>query len=48
MAAGEHRLHFEYAPLGYRAGRWASLASGTVFLVLVAWTLARRRARRGA
>jgi len=48
LPAGEHRLHFEYAPLGYRAGRWASLASGTLFLALAAWTVARRRARSGA
>jgi hypothetical protein len=46
MAAGEHRLHFEYAPLGYRAGRWASLASGAVFLALASWLLVRRRAAR--
>jgi hypothetical protein len=46
LSAGLHRLHFEYAPLGYRVGRWASLTSGAVFLALASWAVARRRATR--
>jgi tetratricopeptide (TPR) repeat protein len=49
LAAGHHHLRLEYAPLGFRIGRWVSLMFLPVFLVLLAltvrrsaWTLATR------
>jgi tetratricopeptide (TPR) repeat protein len=47
LAAGHHRLCVEYAPLGFRLGRWVSLASLPVFLILVALTLFRFVRREG-
>jgi hypothetical protein len=44
LAAGRHRLRVEYAPLGFRAGRVASLASGALFLAATGWWAWRRRA----
>jgi hypothetical protein len=37
LSAGNHRLRIEYAPLGYRAGRWISLVSLMFFAGLAAW-----------
>ncbi len=44
LATGHHRLRLEYAPLGFRVGRWVSVASVVTYCGLVAWLL--RRARR--
>ena len=41
LAAGHHRLRLEYAPLGFRLGRWVSLISLPLFLVLLAATIRR-------
>ncbi len=46
LAAGHHRLRLEYAPLGFRLGRWVSLMFLPVFLILVALKV-RRLARQG-
>ena len=46
LAAGHHHLRLEYAPLGFRVGRWVSLIFLPVFLVLLALTV-RRFIRRG-
>ncbi len=37
LSAGNHRLRIEYAPLGYRAGRWISLVSLMFFAGMAAW-----------
>ena len=46
LAAGHHRLRLEYAPLGFRLGRWVSLTFLLVFCSLVVMTV-RRFIRRG-
>lgn len=35
LAAGHHLLRLEYAPLGFRIGKWVSMISVGIFLVLV-------------
>jgi hypothetical protein len=42
LAAGNHRLRLEYAPSGYRIGRWISLAGWGLYLGILGVTLARR------
>jgi hypothetical protein len=37
LSAGNHRLRIEYAPLGFRIGKWISLVSLIVFAGLFAW-----------
>jgi hypothetical protein len=36
LAAGHHLLCLEYAPIGFRVGKWVSMASAFVFLALIA------------
>jgi hypothetical protein len=43
LRAGQHRIRLEYAPQGYRLGRWVSLGSAALYLAAVALWLARRR-----
>src|ERR1043166_3268693 len=43
LAAGEHRFRLEYAPLGFRIGKWVSLFSLAIFLALVGLVLRRPR-----
>jgi hypothetical protein len=47
LAAGEHEIRMEYAPLAWRAGRWVSALSAVVFagVVVLHFVRARRRAR---
>ena len=35
LAAGHHRLRLEYAPLGFRVGRWVSIGAVAVYFVLL-------------
>ena len=37
LSAGSHRLRIEYAPLGYRIGKWISLVSLMFFAGLLVW-----------
>ncbi len=37
LSAGNHRLRIEYAPLGYRIGKWISLVSLVLFAGAAAW-----------
>ncbi len=37
LSAGNHRLRIEYAPLGYRIGKWISLVSLVFFAGLLVW-----------
>ncbi|MFB3067844.1 MAG: hypothetical protein ACE1ZI_01120, partial [Acidobacteriota bacterium] len=37
LGAGNHRLRIEYEPLGYRIGKWISLASMIFFAGLITW-----------
>ncbi|MEI8040593.1 MAG: tetratricopeptide repeat protein [Verrucomicrobiota bacterium] len=46
LAAGHHHLRLEYAPPGFRLGRWISLIFLPVYLCLIALTV-RRIARLG-
>jgi hypothetical protein len=46
LTAGRHRLRLEYAPSGFRIGRWISLLAALGFAVLVARELRRPFARR--
>lgn len=46
LAAGRHRLRLEYAPRGYRIGKWVSLAALGGFAVLGTFGIVAARARR--
>ena len=47
LAAGHHRLRLEYAPLGFRAGKWVSIFSLAIGLILVGVTIRRLVRHRG-
>ena len=42
LSAGAHQFRLEYAPVGYRYGRWISLACLLAYLGVVAYWIARR------
>jgi len=37
LSRGHHRIRIEYAPLGFRIGKWISITSLLAYLALVAW-----------
>ena len=37
LGAGDHRLRIEYAPAGYRVGKWISVLSLTLYAGVLAW-----------
>ena len=43
LSAGNHRLRIEYAPRGYRIGKWISLVSLMLFAGLITWNFADSR-----
>jgi hypothetical protein len=47
LAAGRHRIELEYSPLGFRIGKWVSLASLGIFAVCLLRVWRQRRLRRG-
>jgi hypothetical protein len=44
LSAGKHLIRLEYEPLSFRLGKWVSLVSLAVFLILAARVFARRLA----
>jgi hypothetical protein len=48
LSAGKHVLRLEYVPSGFRVGKWISMISAGVFLVLVGLAWAGRTRRRVA
>ena len=47
LTAGRHRIRIEYAPKGYRVGKWVSIASLVAYAATWAVWLYRRRRRTG-
>jgi hypothetical protein len=45
VAEGKHVIDVEYAPVGYRLGKWITLLSLGFFALLLAFDVARRRAK---
>ncbi|RJP16666.1 MAG: hypothetical protein C4520_18140 [Candidatus Abyssobacteria bacterium SURF_5] len=45
VEAGKHVIEVQYLPAGYRVGKWISIISITLFAFLLAYDLARRRAK---
>jgi uncharacterized membrane protein YfhO len=45
LQAGHHKILMEYAPRGYRIGRWISIVAAAGWLAALGWLLA-RKARR--
>lgn len=51
LEPGQHEVHFEYRPQGYRIGRWISLGTAGLVLVWIGWRIAlalRRRTLTGS
>ncbi len=46
LKSGQHRFVLEYSPLAFRVGKWISLCSVGVYMVLIAWYFLRRSHRR--
>lgn len=45
LSGGHHRLRIEYAPVGFRIGKWISLVSLIFFAGLIAWNWGKNRLR---
>jgi hypothetical protein len=47
LPSGSHLIEFEYAPVGWKWGRWVSLITAGLLLVTTTWTLLARLRKRG-
>jgi hypothetical protein len=43
LQAGHHKILMEYAPRGFRIGRWISIVAVAGWLLALGWLLARKR-----
>jgi hypothetical protein len=43
LQAGHHKILMEYAPRGFRIGRWISITATAAWLAALGWLLARKR-----
>jgi hypothetical protein len=43
LQAGHHKILMEYAPKGFRIGRWISIVATAAWLAALGWVLARKR-----